>query len=130
MRVKGTETILAVDDDPIMLELLEDVLVPLGYRVISAATGEEAIQLTSESDEMIDLRLVDVFLPGIMGQELAVKLKNARPHMNILFMSGYMCPSMAREEKSEGVEAFIQKPFAPNSLLRKLRQLLDSNETP
>jgi CheY-like chemotaxis protein len=125
MRLSGSETILAVDDDPMMLDLVEEILTPLGYKVLSAATGEEALEMISTQQENIDLLLADVVLPGIKGQELAKQMLADCPEIRVLFMSGYLCPSMAHSGSERGFEAFIQKPFAPNSLLRKMRKLLD-----
>jgi two-component system cell cycle sensor histidine kinase/response regulator CckA len=125
MRLSGTETVLAVDDDPSMLGILEEVLKPLGYKVLSAASGEEALAMAAKHQEKIDLLLTDVMLPGIKGQELAKQLLHKCPDVNILFMSGYLCPSMAHNDSDQRFEAFIQKPFSPNSLLRKIRKLLD-----
>ncbi len=125
MRLSGSETILAVDDDPAMLELVGEVLTPLGYNVLFAATGEEALQVAQTGMEKIDLLLTDVVLPGIKGQELAEKILTSDPHICVLFMSGYLCPSMAYNESEKKVEAFVQKPFAPNTLVRKMRKLLD-----
>ena len=125
MRLRGSETVLAVDDDPVMLELVEELLTPLGYRVLSAASGEEALEMMASKQEKIDLLLTDVMLPGIKGQDLAKQLLLNCPDVNVLFMSGYLCPSMAHSVSDSRFEAFIQKPFAPNSLLRKMRKLLD-----
>ena len=125
MRLSGSETVLAVDDDPDMLELVEEVLTPLGYKVLSAANGEEALEMVTSQQEKIDLLLTDVVLPGIKGQELAKQLLVNCPDVNVLFMSGYLCPSMGHSDSGQRFEAFIQKPFAPNSLLRKMRNLLD-----
>jgi CheY-like chemotaxis protein len=125
MRLRGSETVLAVDDDPAILDLVEEMLVPLGYKVLSAASGEEALELLSERKERVDLLLTDVVLPGIKGQDLATKLLASSPEVRVLFMSGFLCPSMAHNDNDHGFEAFIQKPFAQNSLLRKLRKLLD-----
>lgn len=125
MRLSGSETVLAVDDDQTMLDLLEEVLRPLGYNVLSASSGEEALEVASEHQDEIDLLLTDVILPGIKGQDLAKQLLNRCPGVNVLFMSGYLCPSMAHNDSDQGFEAFIQKPFSPNALLRKIRKLLD-----
>jgi len=125
MRLSGSETVLAVDDDQTMLDLLEEVLRPLGYNVLSASSGEEALEVASEHQDEIDLLLTDVILPGIKGQDLAKQLLNRCPGVNVLFMSGYLCPSMAHSDSDQGFEAFIQKPFSPNALLRKIRKLLD-----
>lgn len=124
-RLSGSETVLAVDDDPVMRELVEKVLTPMGYKVLSAASGEEALEVASSHDEKIDLLLTDVMLPGIKGQDLAKQLLKKSPEVNILFMSGLLCPSMAHNDSENRFEGFIQKPFAPSSLLRKMRKILD-----
>lgn len=125
MRLSGSETVLAVDDDPSLLGILEEVLKPLGYKVLSAGSGEEALVMAASHQDKIDLLLTDVMLPGIKGQELAKELLHSCPDANVLFMSGYLCPSMAYSDSDKRFEAFIQKPFAPNTLLRKIRKLLD-----
>ena len=125
MRLRGSETVLAVDDDPYMLNLVEEVLKGQGYKVLSAASGEEALTVASLHQDRIDLLLTDVMLPGIKGQELAKKLLHSCPDVNVLFMSGYLCPSMAHGDSDHNFEAFIQKPFAPKALLWKIRKLLD-----
>jgi two-component system cell cycle sensor histidine kinase/response regulator CckA len=125
MRLSGSETVLAVDDDPTMLELVEELLTPMGYQVLSASSGEEALEMMASQERKIDLLLTDVMLPGIKGQDLAKQLLLSCPDVNVLFMSGYLCPSMAHKGSETRFEAFIQKPFAPNSLLRKMRKLLD-----
>lgn len=125
MRLSGSETILAVDDDPTMLELVAEVLNPLGYKVILAKNGEEALEIAASHQDKIDLLLTDVMLPGIKGQELAKQMIAICPEVSVLFMSGYLCPSMARSDREKGFEAFLQKPFTPSSMLRKMRKLLD-----
>jgi two-component system cell cycle sensor histidine kinase/response regulator CckA len=125
MRLSGSETVLAVDDDPTMLELVEELLTPMGYQVLSASSGEEALEMMASQERKIDLLLTGVMLPGIKGQDLAKQLLLSCPDVNVLFMSGYLCPSMAHKGSETRFEAFIQKPFAPNSLLRKMRKLLD-----
>jgi DNA-binding NtrC family response regulator len=125
MRLSGSETVLAVDDDPTMLELVEKVLKTYGYRVFSAASGEEALAIAAAKPEKIDLLLTDVMLPGIKGQDVAKALIANRPDVSVLFMSGYLCPSMAHGDSDKLTDAFIQKPFAPNTLLRKVRRILD-----
>ena len=125
MRLSGSETVLAVDDDPSMLDLLEEVLKPLGYNVLSAASGEEALEKAASCQDKIDLLLTDVVLPGMKGQELARLIMARQPGVNVLFMSGFLCPSMAHSDSEQRFEGFIQKPFAPKSLLRKVRRLLD-----
>ena len=124
MRLSGSETVLAVDDDLNMLDLLEEVLWPLGYNVLAADSGEKAIEIAAIHQDKIDLLLTDVVLPGIKGQELAKQLLSSCPDVNVLFMSGYLCPSMAHNDGEQRFEAFIRKPFSRNALLRKIRKLL------
>jgi len=125
MRLSGSETILTVDDDPTMLDLVAEVLNPLGYKVLLANNGEEALEIAASGGDKIDLLLTDVMLPGIKGQELAQKMITAYPEIRVLFMSGYLCPSMAHSTSEKGFEAFLQKPFTPSAMLRKMRKLLD-----
>ena len=125
MRLSGSETVLAVDGDPIMLELVEGVLKPFGYKILSASSGEEALEMVALEEGKIDLLLTGVVLPGIKGQDLAKQLLVDHPDINVLFMSGYLCPSMAHRDSEQRFDAFIQKPFSPNALLRKMRKILD-----
>jgi CheY-like chemotaxis protein len=93
--------------------------------VLAAESGERAIEIAAEHNGKIDLLLTDVVLPGIKGQELAAQLVESCPGVNVLFMSGYLCPSMAHSSKGQGFEAFINKPFSANALLRKIRNILN-----
>lgn len=125
MRLRGSETILAVDDDPTILDLVINVLKPMGYQVLLASTGEQALELAASHQDEIDLLLTDVMLPGIKGHELARRVLHTRPGIGVLFMSGYLRPSMANDNTERGFEAFLQKPFSPNTMLQKVRKLLD-----
>ena len=89
MRLRGTETVLAVDDDPDMLDLLEEVLRPLGYNVLSADSGEKAIEMAAVHQDKIHLLLTDVVLPGIKGQDLAKQLLRICPDVNVLLLSQF-----------------------------------------
>ena len=125
MRLSGSETILAVDDDPNILDLVINVLKPMGYQVLLASSGEQALELAASHQDEIDLLLTDVMLPGMKGQELARRMLNTHPGINVLFMSGHLRPSMANSNTERGFEAFLQKPFSPNAMLRIVRKLLD-----
>lgn len=123
MRKSGSETILVVDDESNTREFIESVLMPLGYNVVVSASGEEALQLTENEKMEVDLLLSDVVLPGIKGHELAEKFKNLNPDIKCLFMSGYLCPSIAMgSENREG--AFLKKPFSRATLVDKMRKML------
>ena len=120
------ETLLVVEDDPMLLELTVMMLGDLGYTVISASSPGEAIALNREYDGDIDLFITDVIMPGMNGRDLAFRLLEVRPGMKCLYMSGYTSNVIAHQGVlDEGVN-YIQKPFSLGDLARKLRSVLDS----
>jgi two-component system cell cycle sensor histidine kinase/response regulator CckA len=130
MGKKGTETVLVVDDDPLALDLIELMLAPLGYKVLMATSGEEALQLAESREEKIDLLLTDMIMPGITGLDLVRQFITRYPHTKVLFMSGYMCPSIAHQDETLSEKAFVLKPFTSNTLAKKMRAVLKSEYTP
>jgi CheY-like chemotaxis protein len=126
MTKKRTETILLVDDDHYSLKLLTKILSPLGYQLFTAASGEEALQLTDSLDVDIDLLLTDVVLPKMDGRALAHKFLASRPRSKVLFISGYLCPSIAHQGVPHSEKAFVRKPFTAKVLASKVRKVLDS----
>ncbi|MCF6291383.1 MAG: response regulator [Desulfobacterales bacterium] len=120
--VRGT--VLAVDDDQAVLEYLADTLLPHGYRLLLAASGEEALRLAEKCCHKIDLLLTDVVMPGLSGNKLAEHFQDTYPDTKILFMSAYMCPSMGHQGVPGSEKAFLLKPFVPDTLLRKMKKLL------
>lgn len=122
MRIKGSETVLVVDDDPMILSYIEEEIGLYGYRSILASSGEEALQLAE--NEKVDLLVTDIMMPGMNGIDLAKKFAVINPRVKILFMSGYVCPSLAHQGIPESECAFVQKPFAPKALVRKMRNVL------
>ncbi len=121
---RGTETILVVDDDSHIRRLIVDVLEPLGYRLLEAASGEEALQVSDTFKETIDLLLTDVILPRMNGGELAERLKSERPDTKVIFMSGYTDDLTARHNVRGPGFGFIQKPLTPSKLGKTLREVL------
>lgn len=122
---RGTETVLIAEDDVSIRTLIGDVLGPLGYRVIAARSGAEAVQLAETSPGKIDILLTDVVMPGMGGKELARTFQGLHPDSKVLFMSGYSEDVVIRHGiEQEGV-AFIQKPLIPHKLALKLREALD-----
>ena len=116
-------TILVVDDDPAMRTILNFSLRALGYRVLTAGDGEEALQIARAQPE-IRLIMLDVVMSGLSGKELAVQLKASLPQSSILFCSGHPATAMARHDIDLRVEHFLQKPCRPPELKRKLEEIL------
>ncbi len=124
--LEGTETILLVEDDPAVRELVVYSLRERGYTVLEAANGEEGLRLSKEHcDQKIDLLLTDVILPGFSGRALADELIQGRPDLKVLYMSGYTENIIAHHGVVDLEIAFMQKPFRPMALVRKVRSLLD-----
>lgn len=116
-------TVLAVDDDAHILEIVKATLAPMGYRVHLAANGKEALAM-AEKTEPIDLLLTDVMMPEINGIELADSFMSRYPGTRIMFMSGYLCPSLGKADAAEAEKTFLQKPFTPKGLVSKLKSVL------
>ncbi|HWP42714.1 MAG TPA: response regulator [Blastocatellia bacterium] len=123
---RGTETVLLVEDDRTLLTLACQVLEMSGYTVLNAASGEEAIELSKQHKGPIHLLLTDVVMPRMSGRELVEKLTSARPHTKVLYMSGYTDDSIVHHGVLEADMAYLQKPFTPDSLARKVREVLDA----
>jgi two-component system cell cycle sensor histidine kinase/response regulator CckA len=121
------ETILLVEDEAIVRDLVRRVLQASGYTVLEATNGDEAIRLAHEHHGLIHLLLADVVLPGLSGPEIADRLANTRPRLPILFMSGYAQDSVERYGLSLTSHTFLQKPFTPLSLLNRVRDALEAS---
>ena len=121
----GRETVLIVEDDPPVRELVRAVLDSHGYNVLTAASPQEAERLSGQLDRQVDLLVSDVVMPEIGGTELAKRLAVRLPGMKVLFMSGYIGDAILRAGIQEQEVAFLQKPFAPSTLVRKVREVLD-----
>jgi two-component system cell cycle sensor histidine kinase/response regulator CckA len=121
--IGGTETILVAEDEQMLRDLVREVLRRYGYEVIEAANGKAALSASEQHHGVIDLLLTDIVMPEMNGRDLAAEILRARPHVKILFMSGYTDDRGFPGEKTD----FVQKPFTPEILIRKVRQLLDSD---
>ena len=122
---RGSETVLVADDEPAIRNLVLDVLRPLGYHVLIAASGEEALTVSDALKGPIDLLLTDVVMPGMDGKKLADELCSRRPNVKVVFMSGYTDNAIAHHGILDSGVILIQKPLTPGSLARKLREVLD-----
>ena len=122
MRKKESATVLIVDDDRIILDLLKEQISVYGYQPILASSGKDALQIANQKDK-IDLLLTDIIMPGINGIDLAKQFITLYPETKVLFMSGFMCPSIAHFIPDDE-KAFLQKPFPTNTLIAKMRSVL------
>jgi PAS domain S-box-containing protein len=123
---KGSEHLLIVEDQDSVRALIVEALKQDGYRVIEAASGEDALRKVSSLSEPIQALITDVIMPHMSGLVLAERLKVTCPNIRVLFMSGYVDPSQSAF-LDEPTAAFIQKPFLPDDLARHLRNLLDKS---
>ncbi|MHB0875471.1 MAG: hybrid sensor histidine kinase/response regulator [Anaerolineae bacterium] len=121
---RGTETVLLAEDEPSVRRVTERMLHSLGYRVLVAADGEEAMRVADEWAGRIDVLLTDVVMPRVSGRELAARLRLAHPDLKVLFASGYTNTPFAFGEQTERTD-FVQKPFTAQRLGQELRRLLD-----
>jgi|SRR5579864_445661 len=121
----GTETILFVDDMEYLRTVVAEFLEQLGYRVLTASSGEEALTLSAAYRKEIDLLLVDVMMPQMKGPELALKLRADRPHMRVIYVSGYAEGVVAPYGVPGPGTVLVHKPFSIKILAAKLREVLD-----
>jgi len=120
---RGNETILLVEDEDSLRIVICDFLSQLGYTLLSAASGEEALQVGHAYSGNIDLLLTDIFMTGISGPELAEKLLRSRPSIKIMFVSGYADYTLEAQGVQGGL--LLPKPFTIKTLTVKLREVLD-----
>jgi CheY-like chemotaxis protein len=121
----GSETILLVEDHPDVRSLARAALTRHGYPVLDAREGEEALRIARNHHGTIHLLVTDVVMPAMGGPELARRLLRRRPHVRVLYTSGYADLAIVHHDVVEPGVAFIQKPFTPDGLLHKVRDVLD-----
>jgi PAS domain S-box-containing protein len=122
----GTETVLLVEDEEVVRHLASNVLRQSGYTVLEAANGDEGLRVFESNFEMIHLLVTDVIMPGMSGPELAEQLTNLRAGLKVLFLSGYTDDALHLEDSDTSATGFLQKPFTPSTLSRKVRDMLDA----
>jgi two-component system, cell cycle sensor histidine kinase and response regulator CckA len=122
----GTETMLLVEDDPAVRKLSRRILERAGYKVLEAESGREALELARHANGGIPLVVTDLVMPDMSGTELAAELAALYPEIRVLFMSGYTDDAVVRHGLLAVGRAFIQKPFTPDALTRKVRETLDT----
>ncbi|PZR71680.1 MAG: hybrid sensor histidine kinase/response regulator, partial [Chthoniobacterales bacterium] len=118
------ETVLVVEDEEIVRELVCDVLAEQGYNVICAADGVEALAVAEKFDGTIHLLVTDVIMPHMNGHEVAEKLSSIRPEMKVLYVSGYSDNDIGDHGVLDPRFELLQKPFTPQTLARKIRDVI------
>jgi len=122
----GTETLLLVEDDPVVCGLARAVLVSHGYTVLEANDGAEALRISERHCGPIDLMVSDVVLPNLGGGRLVESLRARYPNLRVLFLSGYTDEAILHHGIHDVEGSFLQKPFQPDTLARKVREVLDA----
>jgi two-component system, cell cycle sensor histidine kinase and response regulator CckA len=117
----GNQTILMVDDEDLLLTMGETILSSYGYRVLTANSGQKAMEIISKSDKTIDLLITDLVMPVMSGRELAEQVRRLSPGTRILSVSGYVWPGSKQE-----ITTYLQKPFTTQELLMKVKHVLGS----
>jgi two-component system, cell cycle sensor histidine kinase and response regulator CckA len=126
VRLTGSGTILVVEDQPEVRRLMQKALAARGYEVLVAADGAEALRVAEHFAGRIDLLLSDVVMPGMSGREVGLLLAAARPTIKTLFVSGYTDGTIVHHGLLDPGIAFLQKPFTPEILARKVREVLEA----
>ncbi len=122
----GAETILLAEDEDGVRKVVTDMLRKQGYTVLAAVGGTHALEIATRSERPIDLLITDMVMPGMGGRELADQLRALRPGTRVLFVSGYTDSGIVTEGELNSETAFLQKPFTPEDLARKVREVLES----
>jgi two-component system cell cycle sensor histidine kinase/response regulator CckA len=123
--LRGTETILIVEDDVLVRKLATETLSKSGYQVLEAFHGEEALRICRTHEGTIHLLLTDVIMPGLTGRELAGRIEPLFAKVKVLYMSGYTDNAILHQGRLDPEMSFLQKPFTPSILLQKVREVLD-----
>ncbi len=123
----GTETVLVVEDAASVRMVTRQVLERFGYAILEAPNGETALRLAAKHHGPIHLLLTDVIMPGLSGRQLAEQLAQLRPDMKVLYASGYADQAIVHHGILDSDIAYLQKPFTPETLARRVRQVLDSS---
>jgi len=124
----GTETVLVVEDDPEVRRLASQMLARQGYSVLKAASAAEALRLWKDRHDSIDLVLSDVIMPHMSGPQMVERLRELRPDVRVLYMSGYTGDVLARHGVADTNSSFLPKPFTLETLSRTVRSVLDRKE--
>jgi two-component system, cell cycle sensor histidine kinase and response regulator CckA len=125
--LKGSETVLLVDDEDIIIDVGRDLLEKLGYEVLTAKTGREAVEIYKTNQKKIDIVILDMIMPKMSGGDTYEKLRDADPRVKVLLSTGYSIDGQASKILTRGCNGFIQKPFDIKSLSLEIRKILENN---
>ena len=123
--LKGSETVLLVDDEDMIVDVGTQLLEKLGYKVIVAKSGTEAIEIYKKKRDKIDMVILDMIMPAMNGGETYDMLREINNKIKVLLSSGYSISGQATEILDRGCDGFIQKPFNIRELSEKLREIFD-----
>ncbi len=126
--LKGQETILLVDDEEMIIDVGRGLLGELGYTVVAAKSGLEALDIYRLNRDRIDLVIMDMIMPGMGGGETFDRLKKINPNVKVLLSSGYSINGQASKIMERGCDGFIQKPFNIKQLSAKIREILEGGK--
>lgn len=122
----GSETILVVEDEEMMLELVQSLLESKGYRILTAQDGKAAVEIYKQHQDEIDLVLTDLGLPKLGGREACQQMRALNPKLNVIVATGYLDPAAKEQMIESGIEEFVQKPYHATELTTKVREILDA----
>jgi PAS domain S-box-containing protein len=125
--IKGSENILIVDDEDAVISVCRELLETLGYKVITASSGKDAVEIYRSNREKINLVILDMIMPDMGGGETFALMKIIDPNIKVILSSGYSLNGQAADIMKQGCQSFIQKPFSIDELSKKVREVLDSN---
>ena len=123
--LRGTETVLLVDDDPMIINVVNLMLSKLGYKPIAAENGDQAIAALKDPGNKIDIVLLDIVMPGEGGIKILYRIREFMPSIPIIMISGFAIDDLFAEALTSEVSGFIQKPFGAAGLSEKIRKILD-----
>jgi len=124
----GHETVLFVDDEEMIIDVSKEMLKTLGYEVLTARNGREAIEVYKENRDRIDIVIMDMIMPEMGGGEAYDRLKEINPDIKVLLSSGYSINGQAKEILERGCNGFVQKPYSIKDLSRTIREVLDKDQ--
>jgi CheY-like chemotaxis protein len=123
--VRGSENVLLVDDEDLIIDVGEQILKRMGYTVLVARSGSEAIEIYSKKKDDIEMIVLDMIMPDMSGGEAYDRLREINPDIKVLLSSGYSLRGQAKDILARGCKGFIQKPFNMRELSHKLREVLE-----